>query len=56
MVRVTARALLDGEADRGLVFFLTASACFSRSATSVGTFASFVFVTRAMFSSATGAP
>ena len=38
------------------VFFLTARACFSMSANEVGTLASFVFVMRAMFSSATGAP
>ena len=39
-----------------LVFFFAARACFSRSANDFGTFASFVFVTSAMFSRATGAP
>ena len=38
------------------VFFFAASACFSRSANDVGTFASFVFVMRPTFSSATGTP
>ena len=37
-------------------FFLKASACASRSAKVVGTFASFVLTTRPMFSIATGAP